>query len=581
MRLTWRFIKRDKKTTGNVILGITISVMLLFSVIQIGRGFLSCYQNALMQGKVYDMMLKNLTRKQWKSAVSYGLANDFQGSFFYFELGSTYVDDNKIPFHVSGYSGNLEEMDGVSVVRGRLPIQPGELCMEESANRMLVHPYEIEDKITLSVYDAGDGEGRNKKLHTVHGKIVGFVTDYPAEGNYILLPQFWSWRLLNKWGKAKDVYSYLQIWVDSYCDKETNEKLTGAYYYLLKHLWPDKSMAEAAKNVEWNPRRQAVYQDRGRYFSLADAMWGLSAVLVLCTILFIYGKFYGIYLRRAEIYGMLRCIGMDRNRVVHLLLKEALLLCVPGLILGFLLGNLLNQAIARQVVYGLLGSGSDLALEQRAQDYFLVVLLLLIAVGTGLLLVWQSIRKIPPIQEMCPGDVEAPGGSGSRKKSCSRLQWIMSAGCTVICAMLLNMAGMAYGGQDTGRLAGMAILGGYVLLLLLLAAAAAIGNVIRFSCLYQRREYGVIRVLGMEEKEQLRFLAWKNTCRSLKGAVIGGALATLINIYLWEMIGGTKAFPILPQLISVLFVALYSFGIGRVALMHCLKGNIAEMLYSE
>lgn len=78
---------------------------------------------------------------------------------------------------------------------------------------------------------------------------------------------------------------------------------------------------------------------------LDNMVFSATFLLLMLSTLLIYSLMIGDVEEKTYEFGMLRALGFDKKWLIALLLLEALVFAIPGLILGLLSSYLLNSII--------------------------------------------------------------------------------------------------------------------------------------------------------------------------------------------------------------------------------------------
>ena len=219
---------------------------------------------------------------------------------------------------------------------GTFPEQDGEVLLGKGAAR--IFGVAIGDSVTLKLPD-----GQNRTL-TVTG--IGGVDESYYEMQFAL--------------------------VDIYLLQETFESLLTGQGEALPQTVYDLQYTSAAKAAKALPQLQQQYgedavhenlnvmgsagQSNSTAFRTVYGMAGvLFALVLLAGVLMISGTMNSNIAQRTRFFGMMRCLGMSKQQVVHFVRMEALNWCRIAVPIGLVLGTFSSWAVCGALRYGIGG----------------------------------------------------------------------------------------------------------------------------------------------------------------------------------------------------------------------------------
>ena len=219
---------------------------------------------------------------------------------------------------------------------GTFPEQDGEVLLGKGAAR--IFGVAIGDSVTLKLPD-----GQSRTL-TVTG--IGGVDESYYEMQFAL--------------------------VDIYLPQETFESLLTGQGEALPQTVYDLQYTSAAKAAKALPQLQQQYgedavhenlnvmgsagQSNSTAFRTVYGMAGvLFALVLLAGVLMISGTMNSNIAQRTRFFGMMRCLGMSKQQVVHFVRIEALNWCRIAIPIGLVLGTFSSWAVCGALRYGIGG----------------------------------------------------------------------------------------------------------------------------------------------------------------------------------------------------------------------------------
>lgn len=382
MKLILCLWKSSYKFIWHVIFGIAIITMFVFSLSEISSYCIQFYTLAMTKGNSYDISITRITTTQQERVEKYCSSQGLLGYFSYSEIGTTFVQEKGEPFSLAGISGDIDRFGGIHVIEGRYPQKSSEICIEKSANDSLPEAYQLGDMIHFTCIAEN-----NKKTH-VRAKIVGFVDDFSLEGNYIFMDNKYVDEIKDKL-ISNGLLNYTNVFVSKIYD---DVKVSNTALYFTN------SLKISSQNVIWNEDKLALYGEKGSYYSVAKAIRSLNVIIVLFGIVFMFAQIYNMYLLRNETFSTLRCLGYSINRMIRIVLLEMLMLCIPGMVIGFIFGVFLNYIFLEKVISCFV---SVLSLEGYYPSYInfiKCIAIILFVVVISILFLAININKSRPVE---------------------------------------------------------------------------------------------------------------------------------------------------------------------------------------
>ena len=409
-----RYIKRNKKNNISIIAGIAFSVMLMFSLMQMGDSFMEKYKQFLIGSEKQDFTVKDISKETADKI------HDYMGKNHGGEIAamSTTTHIGNISFsNKNTAKGNLiaaDEKDiditkGFEISKGRYPKEPFEIAIEESINSKLETSLSIGDKVTLPL------EGNNEEF-----VLTGFMKDTILQGNSLgeLSYVFTSFDTLNSLPQYitnssykidflidKDGYDYekIQKYIDeiypivnqnykAYLAKSREYNLNGGSSLTDTELEEYRGIFNT---IEFNSVKSEAYIAKDSYDSVGHVFTVLSIIIAFSMILLIFNSINLMFTERIKQYGALRCIGMSKKQLCTMLLIEVLFYSIIGISIGLVLGIILNSVVGEWIMNYLISE--ETILVKSFSSYVKVIVLAVISIFIACSKVFIKIRKLPPI----------------------------------------------------------------------------------------------------------------------------------------------------------------------------------------
>ena len=329
--------KVRRRQNRMTILCIVIAVFLVSAIFSVADMMLRTQMNRTA-GKdgSWHLQIAGITQSQAEQLAQ-------QSDVMFVGAGAVFNEDGEEDYRLNGKRVVLYGCD-VQFLRvnrsvafaGTFPEHDGEVLLGKGAAR--IFGVAIGDSVTLKLPD-----GQSRTL-TVTG--IGGVDESYYEMQFAL--------------------------VDIYLPQETFESLlTGQGETLLQTVY-DLQYTSAAKAAKALPQLRQQYgedavhenlnvmgsagQSNSTAFRTVYGMAGVLFVLVLLAgVLMISGTMNSNIAQRTRFFGMMRCLGMSKQQVVHFVRMEALNWCRIAVPIGLVLGIFSSWAVCGALRYGIGG----------------------------------------------------------------------------------------------------------------------------------------------------------------------------------------------------------------------------------
>lgn len=229
------------------------------------------------------------------------------------------------------YSEKWAKETGSVPLYGRMPLEKGEIALDEITLNSLLVPHEIGAEVFLTWMPEDGGEEKNSIFH-----LCGWWENHTGETD--------SCAWISKEEAA-------ELGADA-----PGRKILGLTLYLpgdldkqAESIFSDLGMRDVAytTNLAYNKAREAYASDK------AGEFYRLNLIVVLCGILMLYNILRLSVRQNIRFYGTVKSLGMTPRQLRVLAVDRAAALTLPGLLPGWLLGFSLCAALAPYVVVGM------------------------------------------------------------------------------------------------------------------------------------------------------------------------------------------------------------------------------------
>lgn len=329
--------KVRRRQNRMTILCIVIAVFLVSAIFSIADMMLRTQMNrAAGKDGSWHLQIAGITQSQAEQLAQ-------QQDVVCAGVGAVFNEDGKEDYRLNGKRVVLYGCDAQflrvnrsAAFEGTFPEQDGEVLLGKGAAR--IFGVAIGDSVTLKLPD-----GQSRTL-TVTG--IGGVDESYYEMQFAL--------------------------VDIYLPQETFESLLTGQGEALPQTVYDLQYTSAAKAAKALPQLQQQYGEDAVYenlnvmgsagqsnstaFRTVYGMAGVLFVLVLLAgVLMISGTMNSNVAQRTRFFGMMRCLGMSKQQVVHFVRMEALNWCRIAVPIGLVLGTFSSWVVCGALRYGIGG----------------------------------------------------------------------------------------------------------------------------------------------------------------------------------------------------------------------------------
>lgn len=147
----------------------------------------------------------------------------------------------------------------------------------------------------------------------------------------------------------------------------------------------------------YNDEKAENYADKGSFESTSLAVFLLSFIIAACLTIFVYNSITLSFVRKINVFGTMRCIGLSNSQLIKLILFEQFILVSLGTFLGMACGALLNLAIAEKIMSALFSTAAVMKIDQSIKTYVITYLITLISAFVACLKLILKIRKTNPV----------------------------------------------------------------------------------------------------------------------------------------------------------------------------------------
>lgn len=389
-KLTFKYLKQNMARTMTTIVGVMISAIIIYLVFAAGYSAYdsvtqSEYQETMGWDAVYVVDV-DVAEEMTKLAPHYNQTSN--------------VDDSKFKLSHGFYTANIKEsynyyindIDAMPVAfnmkYGELPTNSNEVIY--SYTYALYEKVQVGEKFIqeVAVMDDNGEMYRTEQEIYISGIYESDFESYSDDGRIVL--------------DTNGVYSELS--------PEVMDKVEGDVYFYA--TFRDKNnieeqasaLASAFEIVEHYINQAAIdcYAIKNDNNSLSflgnQALLLILAAIGAIAALFIVRNAFNISVHeRNNDYGILRCIGMERKQIVKIIILEALVVSVVGILLGIIFGHIL-AVIGFNIIRVQLEMGAFFKARFYVKAIVLAIVYSSVTVGYAMISPIEKLYKLNPIE---------------------------------------------------------------------------------------------------------------------------------------------------------------------------------------
>lgn len=395
MKIIIRYLLRNKKRTSKTILCIAFSVMLMFSLMQMGDVLLKEFHDLALNGLHRDISITRITlseiEKIQKIADKQAVAQ-----MYTIWVGDVDLEQRAKAGRILGLEGDLEYFKDCEMIDGRKPEEAGEIIVSQSLMESQPDYYKPGNRVELSICD--EKNGNHKEAFTV----CGVFSNIKDEGDMIFTSVVTAEQLRKQWGLS-EISDSNAVAVTMHKEEYKADKAADFLYEIREVLYPEESEEKNyffKDRVLWNEQKSALYEEEGTFTSVSRTLKLLTVIIAAGMMIYIYGVIHINVFQKIRYLGIMRCLGGDKRTLSGNIFGESMLISHAGILLGILGGNVLNQFVADKVLNALMKVDYSVQLRQMWITYAEVYLVALLPILMATLKVWLGVIKISPVQAM-------------------------------------------------------------------------------------------------------------------------------------------------------------------------------------
>ncbi len=395
MKIIIRYLLRNKKRTSKTILCIAFSVMLMFSLMQMGDVLLKEFHDLALNGLHRDVSITRITLSEMEKIQKIA-DRQAAAQMYTIWVGDVDLEQKAKAGRILGLEGDLEYFKDCEMTAGRKPEGTGEIIISQSLMESQPDYYKPGNRVELSICD--EKNGNHKEAFTV----CGVFSNIKDEGDMIFTSVVTADQLRKQWGLS-EVSDSNAAAVTMHKEEYKADKAADFLYEIREALCPEETEEKTyffKDRVLWNEQKSALYEEEGTFTSVSQTLKLLTVIIAAGMMIYIYGVFHINVFQKIRYLGIMRCLGGDKKTLAGNIFGESMLISHAGILLGILGGNVLNRFVADKVLNALMKVDYSVQLRQMWTTYAEVYLAALLPILMATLKVWLGVIKISPVQAM-------------------------------------------------------------------------------------------------------------------------------------------------------------------------------------
>ena len=381
-RLAFCYIKKMKRNTIICITGIAVSIMMLFSLIQIGELILDNYRNMILAVSTYDYTISGLDKETADEIHERYQSRYRMQQAIYF--AQSYENND----YVIGVKGDWNDILRMDLLEGAAPEGRNEICVEESYARR--KNLQVEDTFSLPLMVGGNVE------LTVDFTVSGITADAPSYSDqaYMLVSIDTAESILQDADKEQllenpEYVEYILMNKEGFPDEEDA-------FEFYDHIFNTYG-SDVYKNISWNERKEELESNQGTYYYMSMAIWYIVAFIAVVMTIFIYYMMQISFQSKMDQYGTMRALGSSNAGIGRLIIDELIIYGCAGMVLGCLAGIAFNSIFAKTIIFIFVGDNiTQVSISWRMILYVLSIVA--VSMAAVYLRMMIGLRKKKPIE---------------------------------------------------------------------------------------------------------------------------------------------------------------------------------------
>ncbi len=384
-KLSYKTMMASKKRNIIAIIAIALTTLMFTALFTVAFSLNTSYQNYLFRqlGGYAHGCFKEVNEEDIKKIMGHRMIKEIGARTI---IGL--VDEapfNKEGAEVSFMDANCSKWSYALPIEGNMPVKEDEISMDRRALELLGAEGKIGEKITLTYKLYGlSGEGPEITDTFILAGILEYDALIPVHYINVSKEYVDEKQILTIESGIDDFQTDLNVMLSNSLNIE--EKLESVCY--------DLGMDDTKIGVSWAYTGSNLSLEAGEVVAIVAFL-----ILVIFTgYLVIYNIFQISVTGDIRFYGLLKTIGVTPKQLKRIIRNQALMLCVPGIPMGFLAGYGVGAIILPIVMESTLFGGSVSKLSTSPAIFFAAVIFSLVTVLISCNRPGKIAAKISPVE---------------------------------------------------------------------------------------------------------------------------------------------------------------------------------------
>lgn len=359
---------------------IMAAVMFQFSILQIGDSYVYQYENSVTEGTRQDFKVSNVTKTE-----SDELKKSFHQNFNEYQptdlqtsclIKKAVVDNAGNVTLCSGSQKGLKDVKDIEVKSGSFPQASNQVMINDVWNNHLSVPYKVHDTLRLKYMNGNKQKVMKVTVSGIYNS-PAMQVDATLWGTASLIRSLPSKLYVNDFyflsTASKKIPSF-EDWMDK--TDSVYDKVMGMPNIRGVTLTKKEQikLQKILKQFKLNEQKMSLYYNNESVVNFGNVMKYIGIFIMIPMMLSL------IALQRLQArlhfreYQILRCVGSNKRQQFFQVWKESLRNAVPAILLGLLLGTILNMLLGHYLMNTLLHLDNQFEIIYTWKTYALAVL---------------------------------------------------------------------------------------------------------------------------------------------------------------------------------------------------------------
>ena len=346
-KLAIAYMKHQKGRTIALITSIALAVILVFALnvipeTQSNIKIEQAYKNFSDYHVEYTGLENDIVNKIKKDKEVTKI-NDILG------MGEV-VDEKGVTLQLNSYSKDFLDSYGYELIKGNAPKNTNEIVLEEKALKEMNLKSELNQDIDFKIMKSYLDEDKKNQIFSKDKKfkLVGIVKKpngyYENSSGYSKENEYYQVKAFTKDNYNEEILPDKLVSHNGTLYLNTSKPDFGRIYEMINKYGLDHSKFMINVSLtqvldDYQMSKETIYKQRQKIYPM------LAATLVICNIFSI------VLIDRTKQLGILKAIGLSKNKVRLMIMIESFIVLIVGTLLGFLIG-ILASYLGFGIIYG-------------------------------------------------------------------------------------------------------------------------------------------------------------------------------------------------------------------------------------